>query len=271
MRGKIIQYNGADGSGTIVVEGRQHPFVLAAWRGDSAPGVNKTVEVTFDGDAISAITAVGEDVLLKEKAAELSGKLGASFNRLRASIPASAGAGSTAAATDAATPPGAAAPTPATNYGAPGNAITVNAILERYGKTILIAWAVFLVGSLAFNAISISMMGQGMGKSLFDVASAMGQFGAGGGGMVKVLLVLGYASIAVPLFWRDRRAWFVLVVPLVAVLWAIVSVMHALDSVPSGFGQSIADMFHVGFGFYLSLIAAIVLAAFGVKRGLRAT
>ena len=58
MRGKIIQYNGADGSGTLVVDGRQHRFALEVWRADSAPTVNKVVEVTLDNDLVTAVAAV---------------------------------------------------------------------------------------------------------------------------------------------------------------------------------------------------------------------
>jgi hypothetical protein len=266
MRGNIIQYNGADGSGTIVADGKQYPFVLAVWRGDSAPTVNKTVEITFDGNTISAISAVGDDVLLKEKAAEFGGKVGASWNKLRASIPASGGATAAAGAAPAAD----AATRTATNDTPPGNAFTLNTILERYGKLMLGAWVLFLLGTLAFNAVSMSMMGGSMGKSMFDIASLMSLMGADGGGMVKVLLLLGYASIALPLIWRDRRAWSALVIPLLAVLWAVFSTMHTLDSIGGRFGGEMADLFNLGFGFYLSLAAAIVLAVLGIKRSLSA-
>jgi hypothetical protein len=266
MRGKIIQYNGADGSGTIVADGKQYPFVLAVWRGNHAPTVNKTVEITFDRDTISAIDAVADDVLIKEKAAEFGEKLGASLNKLRASIPASGGA----AAGAAAAPVGGASPGSAANDAPADSALTVNAILERYGKLMLGAWVLFLLGTLAFNAVSMSMMGASMGKSMFDTASLMSQMGADGGGMIKVLLLLGYASIAVPLFWRNRRAWLALLVPLLAVVWAVFSVLHTLDSLPRGFGSGMGDLFHLGFGFYLSLLAAIVLAVLGVKRSLSA-
>ncbi|MGH8191213.1 MAG: hypothetical protein ACREP2_07175 [Rhodanobacteraceae bacterium] len=270
MRGKIIQYNGADGSGTIVAEGKQHPFALAAWRGNNAPAVNKTVEVAFDDDTIVAIAAVGDDVLLKEKAAELGGKFGASFNRLRASIPASAGAAPGTATRGAAAPAGAVSPGVATNDAPPNNAVTVNAIIERYGKLMLGAWVLFLLGTLAFNAVSMSMMGASMGKSMFDIASLMSQVGAGGGGMIKVLLLLGYASIAVPLFWRDRRAWLALVIPLLTVLWAVFSVGHTVSSLGDNISGGMFDAFNLGFGFYLSLASAIVLAVLGVKRSLSA-
>lgn len=267
MRGKIIQYNGADGSGTLVADGKQYPFVLAAWRGDSAPTVNKTVELTLDGDTISAITAVGDDVLLKEKAAELGGKVGASWNKLRTSIPASAGA----AATAGAAPAGGAPTRTAANDTPPGNGLTVNAIFERYGKLVLGAWVLFLLGTLAFNAVSMSMMGASMGKSMFDIASLMSQMGAGGGGMIKVLLLLGYASIAIPLLWPDRRAWLALAIPLLAVSWAVFSAVHTVSSLGDNIGGGMSDVFNLGFGFYLSLAAALVMAGVGIKRCVIAT
>jgi hypothetical protein len=266
MRGKIIQYNGADGSGTIVVDSKQYPFVLAAWRGDSAPTINKTVEVTFDGDAIVAITAVGDDVLFKEKAAELGGKFGASLSKLRASIPASGGE----AAGTAAAPAAGAAPTTAADGTPPNNPLTVNTIFERYGKPTLIAYALFLIGSLFFNAVAISMGPVNAGKSFFDVASVFSQMGASGGGSIKLLLILGYFGIALPMVWRDRRAWFALVIPLLAVLWAIYSVLHTLDSLGNEFSSGMGDAFSLGFGFYLTLLAAIALAGLGIKRSLTA-
>lgn len=254
MRGKIIQYNGADGSGTIVVDDRQYPFVLAAWRGNSAPAVNKTVEVTLDGHTISAITAVGDDVLLKEKAAELGGKLGSLWNK----IPAAANASANDAPAGVASASG--APTPATP-------ITALGILQRYGKGILIAWALFLIGSMMFNAVSVSMGMTSIGKSLFDIASLLSQFGVNGGGSIKLLLILGYLSIGVPLVWRDRRAWLVLGIPLLAMLWATYTAVHSLGSIgdmAGGDGPSVFDF--IGFGFYLSFLSAIALAVLAFKR-----
>lgn len=257
MRGKIIQYNGTDGSGTIVVDGRQHPFALTAWRGDSAPAVNRTVEVAFDGDAISAITAVGDDVLLKEKAAELGGKLGSLWNKIPAAANASASDVSAGAS------PAAGTPAPANAHGP----ITAQTILQRYGKATLIAWALFLVGSMMFNAVSIAMGPVNMGKSLFDIASLLSQYGVNGGGGIKLMLILAYFSIGVPLVWHDRRAWLTLAMPLLAMLWATFSAVHALGSIGDmggGDGPSVFDF--IGFGFYLSFLSAIALAVFAFKR-----
>ncbi len=257
MRGKIIQYNGADGSGTIVIDGRQHRFALDAWRGDKAPAVNKVVEVTLDNDVVTTAVAVGDDMLLKEKAAELGGKLGTLLHKIPTSMPPSGGA--------------AAAATPAPTTGAaPGGAAMTGSIVERYGIPILVAYLLFLLGTLAFNAISVSMLGQSMGKSLFDISSAMSQFGGSGGGGIKVLLLLAYASIATPLVWRDRRAWFALALPLLALLWAIFTAVHALNSLGGELAEGMSDFFSIGFGFYLSLIASLALAVLGVKRALSA-
>ncbi|HWU78393.1 MAG TPA: hypothetical protein VN043_17990 [Rhodanobacter sp.] len=256
MRGKIIQYNGADGSGTLVVDGRQHRFALEAWRADSAPTVNKVVEVTLDNDLVSTVTAVGDDVLLKEKAAELGGKLGTLLHKIPASMPSRA-SGTTAEGV-------------ATPAAAPGGAMMAGSIVDRYGKTILVAYLLFLIGTLAFNAVSVSAFGQGMGKSMFDIAGLMSQLGGSGGGSIKALLLVAYASIATPLLWQDRRAWFALTLPLLALLWAIFSALHALSSLGSGVADGMSDFFSISFGFYLSLIAALALAVLGTKRALAA-
>lgn len=278
MRGKIIQYNGADGTGTIVAEGRQYRFALATWHGNSAPAVNKTVEIALDGENVTAVAMVGEDVLIKEKAAELGGKLGAMFNKASASVSqARAANGDTAADAapeDMAALSGAAAASGVVQ--APG-AVSMQSIVERYGKLLLAAYVLFVLGTLAFNAISVTV-GPGMGKSLFDIASLMSQWGSSGGGMIKVLLLAGYASIVLPHFWRDRRAWLTLALPLLAVVWAVFSALHSLRSVGGAAGDEVSSMVRnemsqlisIDFGFYLSLIAALALAVLGVKRFLGA-
>lgn len=261
MRGKIIQYNGADGSGTIVADGKQYRFALTTWRGDNAPSINKTVEFVADGNTVAAITAVGDDVLLKEKAAELGGKLGSLWNK----IPAAANASANEA-------PAGVSPAPGAQASAVTNSpISAQGILQRYGKATLIAWALFLIGSMMFDAVSITMGPVSMGKSLFDISSLLSQYGVSGGGSIKLMLILGYFGIAVPLVWRDRRAWLALAIPLLAMLWATFSAVHALGSIGGmggGEGPSLFDF--IGFGFYLSFLSAIALAVLGAKKFLSA-
>ena len=98
----------------------------------------------------------------------------------------------------------------------------------------------------------------------------MSQMGANGGGGIKLVLVLAYLGVALPLIWRDRRAWLALLLPLLAVLWAAVAVMKIMNSVGGGaFAREMADVFSIGFGFYIAGLTALVLAGGGVMRFLR--
>ncbi len=265
MRGKIIQYNGADGSGTIIVEGKQYRFELAAWRGDKAPALNKTVEVELAGETVTAVTAVGDDVLMREKAAEMSNKLGAMWGKASASIQASRA--TNAGATDG-TPAGATATAGAQAMPSVGGIPIVGLIRERYGVVIPMAWFLFLLGTLVFNAASMSFGPVGRSWSMFNLADMMSQAGSGGG-FVKFLLIVGYLGIGVPMLWRNRLAWLMLLVPLIAVLWAVFDVLHFADQMGSGVQSAMGDMFHTGFGFWLALVMAIVLAGAAIVRFLK--
>lgn len=262
MRGKIIQYDGNSGNGTIIADGQQYRFAIGAWRADSAPSVGRVVELAVEGSEAQTVTSVPDDVLLKEKAAEF----GVRLNRLAGRVATSAAAAASSAANSTTAPAGNAAPAIA------GSAIA------RYGKPMLGAYALFLVGSLFLDAVSISFGPVNKGWSLFDVAGFLGQMG-GGGGSVKLLLMLAYAAAALPLAWIDRRAWLGLALPLLAFVWAIGTVLHAAHGIDNGMGggmasamgDEISNMFHLGMGFYLSMLSALVLAGGGVLRFLRNT
>lgn len=240
MRGKILQYNGNDGTGTAVVDGTQYRFAISSWKGDVAPAVGRIVEVIVRDGAVETAMPVAEDVLLREKTAELTGKLGSLVGKLSES-----GGGSTAGQ---------------------------SGVVERYGKPLLAAYGVFLLASLVLDAVKIEFFGMGQGRPLFDLASLLSQMGGGGG--VKFLLILAYASIAVPHFWSDRRAWLALVLPLVAVLWGVWSVYSGISNAGGGLGgmmaRELSDVISLGLGFYLSLISGGVIAAMGAKRFLLA-
>jgi hypothetical protein len=59
MRGKILQYNGNDGSGLIMADGQQYPFAIAVWKSETAPIVGKTVEIVLVDGRAQAVTLVG--------------------------------------------------------------------------------------------------------------------------------------------------------------------------------------------------------------------
>ena len=261
MRGRILQYNGTDGTGTIAAENQQYKFDIGMWKSPTAPAVGKTVEIVVHDSMLSAVTIVPDDVLIREKTAELGGKL----STLVSGIGKSAG-----------TPGGSASSSPNASGGAtvmpgaPGLNLGANPIVQRYGTLTLGAYAVYLIGTLVFNALSITFLGASQGKPLYEIADLMSQIGGGGG--VKFMLIVAYASIAVPFVWKDRRAWLALCLPLLAVLGAIWSGIHAINSAAGGFGggagggPGVGDLFSLGFGFYVSLAAGLVLAWCGFQR-----
>ena len=195
MRGKILQYNGNDGTGIIVADGQQHRFALAQWKGDTVPAVGKTVEVVVGDGQVQTVMLVGDDVLMREKASEFTDKL----KGLSSSITAQGGGG---------------------NLGA--------GIVALYGPITLGAYGVFLIATLFFAAISIPLMGLvggGGGPTLWALS------GLSGG--LKLLLLLSYLSIGVPFFWRDKRGWLALLVPALTMIFVMLkaSGMGGLSSV----------------------------------------
>lgn len=234
MRGKILQYNGNDGSGLISADGQQYSFAITMWKSDTAPAVGKTVEVTLADGKVASVTLVGDDVLMREKTAELTGKLGSFVGELSSGI---AKGGAAAGGTN---------------------------VVGFYGRNLLVAYGLYLLGTLVLNAISIKFLGESQGKPLFELASLLSMIGGGGG--VKGLLIVAYLGFAVPYFWRDKRGWLLLLLPLLVLLYALWSGTHALGKGTGGMGGGMGDLFSLGIGFYVSLVAGLVLAAGGMKR-----
>lgn len=234
MRGKILQYNGNDGTGIIVADGQQHRFALSHWKGDAVPAPGKTVEVALADGQVQSVTLVGEDVLMREKASELGGKLGSLVGGIASGI---------------------------SKEGGGGGAALGASVLDRYGKPTLVAYGLFLLGTTMFKAISIPMLGGG--PTMFQMAEFMSAFGGGGG--IKMLLVLSYLSIGVPFFWRDRRAWLALLLPLLTGVWAVIKAMSIGGGGGGGGGGIGLGDFGI-FGFYLPILAAVYLGLTGFRK-----
>ena len=215
MRGKILQYNGNDGTGIIVADGAQHRFSVTHWKADTAPVVGKTVEMVMADGQVQSVSLVGDDVLMREKASELGGKLGGLVGGLAAR----------------------------SGEGGGGN-VGAN-LVAFYGVPTLVAYGVFLIATLFFAAISIPMMGMlggGGGPTLWALS------GLSGG--LKLLMVLSYLSIGVPFFWRDKRAWLALLVPALTMVIAVVKAnsMGGLSSLAVlGFWLPVAAAAFLGF------------------------
>lgn len=250
MRGKIIQYNGNDGTGLISTGGRQFDFSIRQWQGDVAPTVNRVVEITLEGETVARVSAVPEEVLLREKAAELKEKLGGAGNLL------SAGGGDLG-----------------------------RNLLAQIGIPLAAAYGVFFLASLVVNFGTVKTMGMGVGTTLYDLVAHFSQMGKGS---YQVLLFGAYASFLVPVFWKHRFAPLATLLPVVMLL-AFVAALYGdyananqtyvtqMNQVGSLFGgramgaakplyASFSDFFSFSIGFYASLIAALLAGWQGVRK-----
>ena len=250
MRGRIIHYNGNDGRGLIATDNRQLPFEIAHWRSDTAPVVNVVVELSMAGDALEAVTRVPDDVLLKEKAGQLASKLGtaggAALQSLKDAAPPNAGASATGG-------------------------------WQLLGKPLLIAHGVFAFSALMLPFLSIDPIGLG-GKSftLAGLSEASEDMGTSVGGALWVWLAI--LSIALPVFWRNRLAWLALLLPLFASLKPGIDLALAAAKATRGLNDSfesqlqrqiveqLLEALQIGFGAWVCVLAALVVAAFGLKR-----
>jgi hypothetical protein len=251
MRGRIIHYNGNDGRGLIAADNRQLPFEIAHWRSDTAPAVNLMVELSMAGEALESVTRVPDDVLLKEKAGQFASKLG------------TAGGAALQSIKDAAPP---------------STAATAAGAWQSLGKPLLIAHGAFVVTALFLPFIAIqSPFGIG-GKSfsLTGLSEASEAMGASVGGAFWPWL--GILSIALPVFWRNRFAWLALLLPLFAAVKPAIDLALAArkaseqmsDALGADVGRQIAkqiaDMLHIGVGAWICVLAALLIAAIGIKR-----
>ena len=250
MRGKIIHYNGNDGRGLVAADTRQIPFEIGQWRSDTAPSLNQIVDLVMEGDGLGSLAKVPDDVLLKEKAGQLAGKLGAAGGAALQSFMES-------------NPPGIA--------GAAGD------WKSRLGIPLLGAYAVFAISAMALSYLTVeAMFGPKTGYSLVSlsrISSAMG-VSVGSGFWTWIAIF----SVALPLFWKSRWAWLALLLPLLATVKPFIDIMMAAQEAAKGmkdmFGpqagaqitKNMLDMFDTGMGFWVCLLSALVIAAFGLKR-----
>lgn len=250
MRGKIIQYNGNDGSGLISADGRQLDFSIRQWRGDIVPTVNRVVEIVFDGEAVASVTAISEEALLREKAMELKEKLGGAGNLL----------------------------------GAGGSDLGKN-VLAQLGIPLAVAYGVFFLASLAINFGTVKTMGVSVSTSLYDLVAHFSQMGKGS---YQILLFGAYLSFLVPVFWKHRFAPLATLFPAAMLLVFLTALygdystanqtyMAQMSQVGSLFGgrgmgsakplyNAFSDFFSFGLGFYVSLVTAGFAGWLGVRK-----
>jgi hypothetical protein len=161
----------------------------------------------------------------------------------------------------------------------------VNGILDSVGKDVLSSYVAFAVSALFLGFISGAGMATQISVAMTDILG--GATGGSAGGVILVLAAI--ATIGVPFFWRDTRAYLTLSGPLIVTLIADYRVyrLHAaaqeqLERVENMFSgtpgkglfANFASTMHVGVslgvGFYVCLAAASYAAYRGIRAFLRA-
>jgi hypothetical protein len=155
------------------------------------------------------------------------------------------------------------------------------AVLDNVGKDVAIAYGVFLIFALFVN-----FMG---GTGLLDVNLKLPDLlsehmGIGGHGRGIFLVLLAFATIAVPYFWRHKIAPLAFAVPLVITLMGFVPLyeqhrqkqqtMEAMGELSRALGQMAEQMAgdgggvfsNLGFGAYIIFAAVVYLAYKGVTK-----
>lgn len=241
MRGVIIHYNSGDGRGLISDGNRQYPFAVADWQSPMAPTVNSTVEFEAAEDRAARVTRVSDDVLLREKAEALAGRL--------ASLTGPHGS-------------------------ATGNPVA--RLVEHLGPRTIAAYAAFAVSALLLSFVRLDMMGD-FSRELTLLASASDGVmpGLRFGNVALVWAAL--LSPLAPLAWKSRWSWCALFLPLASIALAFLDMRGslgaasgggAMDAYAAAMAQQLAAMMHLGLGAWLGGAAALYLAAVGARRTL---
>jgi len=242
VRAKIIQYNSTEGTGIAVAEGQQYEFNIRLWRSNTAPATGQTVEITLEGEAITAVSLVSAEVLAKERASQLASGLSAQLSAAGAKLNASAQSGGLG-----------------------------KGILQLLPVPALVAYVVFVLSATVFDVITMNVFGMKQGFTMWNAS----QFNIGG---IQFLLILAFLSIIVPIVWQDKRAWFVMLLPLLPLLklwYGFSSLTSGMSKATQGFGMDninvgalVSEVFSIGLGGYGATIAALFLAGYGLKRAL---
>ena len=243
MRGRIIHYNGNDGRGLISADNKQYPFEVGQWQSETAPAINTVVDFDNDDERPMAVRRIADEVLMREKAGELAGKLGAFGGAALQSA-----------------------------QGAASNAQLGNPV-ARVGKPALVAQIAFAVGALFFAFLELgSSYGVSQGYTLSGLSKLSEQMGVSAGSGLLVWLAI--LSLLLPMFWHHRFAWLALLLPLLATLKPVWDISRAMSAMGDGMGsefssamsKQMSEMLDPGLGALVCVLAALVLAAIAVKR-----
>lgn len=251
-RGKVLRDTSA-GTGLIVADNQQYSFTLdGVWKSEVPPSVGMTVDLELDAAGqITSIRTVTDSQITKEQAQ---------------------------AALEAAKSKG---------------AEVASGIVARFGVPNLVAIAVLLIGWFFLSAVSIKtpvgsssytfwqVLGFLNAKNAVDVMMQAGD-GKLSAGIYGFLALIAIVGPFVHYFWKDKRALLGGVLPL---LFMLIIGLMARSSFNSALGMGtgagtgvdpnnplvqqmqdeIKQAISIGFGVYLSALAAIYFAGMSTK------
>lgn len=264
-RGRILR-DTSTGEGLVFVDGAQHAFRLEGmWRSEYAPKVNMTVDVEFDDQGqVVSLRAVTGGAIAGEQASQALDAAGAAAKKMAAEFQ---------------------------SKGLP----VLQEWAQKVGYGKLGAFVALVVAWFWLPIVSVKLGFLGDGsisfydslKLLNNGGMAMG--GGGGAGFYGLLVFLALLAVWLPQVWKDARASYGMMAPLVLmVLVVLISWFKAnsqMSEAREAMGQFANDpqfrqmaeemaaqarkemwkAVSFGFGLYVSIAAALYLAWLGFR------
>lgn len=244
MKGKILGYSEADGSGAISAEdGSRHRFTRADWRGDKPPAAGVAVDFESEGGAAREIYPVGGAAL-------------AALGNINVDLSGLSGSAGGARATE----------------------LFTKSLAVPLALVILLACFLNALGS---PMKSVSLIGLGDAVAELEGAARMASMMGGGGdsglGGLSALLILRFIAPLAAL-WLCWAAWAgkperlpMLVTGAAAIIAALLVFLvksAILSAVPEMARDMMASQIHIGLGVWLLLLAGagLIAAGFGLIR-----
>jgi hypothetical protein len=249
QRGRVLR-DTQSGPGLLSVNGKQHTFTLEQnWRSEMPPRSGMVVELSFDSEGLlDGVQTVPESILAREQAAASLSEAQHASRKL------------------------------------------ASRLVARFGWPTLLSELLLVLGWFLFPFLSIhtgffnhsATLWQALsylsaGNPLADLSGNIRGSGSGSG-LYELLCVIALAGPLLPYLWKDRRAVFGNLFPLIFMVGLIaVAVLSVHDAMPAGsdrFSREIASTaldsllqtLSVGLGAYLSVATSVYLAFVGARR-----
>lgn len=273
QRGRILR-DTATGNGLVFVDGKQYLFRLEGmWKSEFAPKINMLVDVEFDDRGrLTALRSAPVEAVAAEQTTQAFNAAKASTRTLAQEVRSDA-------------------------------VPTIVQHAQALGYPTVIALGALLLGWFYFSSASISLGAGGRLSisfyqflKLLNVRGIQDLVGGGSAGMYGVISFLCVGGVLLPLFWRDRRARFAMLAPVIFMVLIGLLVRHKIAVQMSNLEQAtthfssqvgalgdprahqfasqytdqmvnqVGNSFSLDFGAWLSLAAALYLGWCGVRK-----